>query len=73
MLSERYSKALQALKKNTANFVHYDRKTLALGQNEMANYQSECEQIVKLALENGVPVADLNEEILVQWLALGKQ
>lgn len=71
MLEEGYKRALAALKV-LANSVTRecagDRKALVEAQNQMAIYEREYQEIVRLVITKSVPVVDLDESTLSDWL-----
>ncbi len=75
---ERYSNALKGLKAQAAAVTSRLPNTpvkaeLSAAQSLMAEHELECRVIYRLVMKNGVPVPELEESLLFEWLELPAQ
>lgn len=72
-IEQRFINALNALKAQ-ANAVTSalpdkpNKEELSKAQTLMSEYNIECGVIVKLVLKKGVPIPELSESLLLEWL-----
>ena len=70
---QRYSNALKGLKAQASAVSETlpskpDKDALGKAQSLMSEHDSECKAIYRLVMKRGVPIPELDEALLFEWL-----
>lgn len=70
---QRFINALNALKAQSSAVTNAlpdkpNKEELSKAQSLMSEYDVECKWIVRLVLKKGVPIPELSESLLLEWL-----